>query len=268
MNVIYVDDEAKAINRFLNVSKRVPDLKLLMAFCDADKAIEYAKSHKIDIAFLDIQMGDINGLQLAKTLKIIDSDIKIVFVTAYAEYALDAFDVDAIAYLLKPYNAESLSTVIEKAKRILPAPKNKVYIKTIPHFEVLIDGNVFPINSLKCKELLAILVDRNGGTISSRIAMSYLWEDKDDSLATQSLYRMTYKRLRDILEEGGIDFILGNSGQQRFVNTSTFECDYYKLLNGDRSIMSSYAGEYMSEYWWAEETNAAINSLVTETLKH
>ena len=82
--------------------------------------------------------------------------IRIFFVTAYDRYALDAFGVNALGYLLKPYNQEMLARELDKAKRMQDIPRRAVYIQTIPSFDVYVDGALFPITSPKPKELLAL----------------------------------------------------------------------------------------------------------------
>ena len=138
-------------------------------------------------------MPGMRGIDLAEELTKLDPDIRIFFVTAYDQYALDAFSVNALGYLLKPYNIEMLARELDKARRMHGKPKKAVYIQTIPNFDVYVDGALFPITSPKPKELLALLVDRNGGTVSSRYAISLLWEDKPDDEKTKALYRMTLK---------------------------------------------------------------------------
>lgn len=262
MNAVYVDDEKPAIAKFKATVAQISDISAFNAFTRADTALEYIRDgNKVDIAFLDIEMPGMNGIQLANEIHGYDKNIKIVFVTAYDSYALDAFGVDAVGYLLKPYKKEMMQKIIDKAKLIMPIPNKKVYIQTMPNFDVFIDGKLFPINSAKPKELLAILVDKNGGTITSGLAISYLWEDRCADQGTQSLYRMTVKRLKEILADGGIDFILGSDGQQRYINPHMFECDYYKLLAGDKDAEKKYDGEYMSEYEWAEDTNARLSRI-------
>ena len=261
MKVLYVDDELLAIKKFEAVAAHLDDITELRCCASAADALDYVKSAPVDAAFLDIEMPGMRGIDLAAELAKIDPDIRIFFVTAYDQYALDAFGVDALGYLLKPYTVEMLARELEKARRMHGKPKKAVYIQTIPSFDVYVDGQLFPITSPKPKELLALLVDRNGGTVSSGYAISLLWEDKPDDEKTKALYRMTLKRLREILASAGIDFILSAEGSAKFIRPETFSCDYIRFLQGDAETMAKYNGEYLSEYSWAEETNARLTNL-------
>ncbi len=261
MKVLYVDDEQLAVRKFEAVAATLPLVSELHCFTAAEGALAYVRTAPVDAAFLDIEMPGMRGIDLAAELLHIDPGMRIFFVTAYDRYALDAFGVNALGYLLKPYNQEMLAHALEKAKRMQDIPRRAVYIQTIPSFDVYVDGALFPITSPKPKELLALLLDRAGGTVSSGLAISLLWEDKPDDEKTKALYRMTLKRLREILAAGGIDFILSADGSAKFIKPDTFTSDYLRFLKGDADTIAAYNGEYMVEYSWAEETNARLTNI-------
>jgi len=237
MRIIYVDDELLAIRKFEAVAANLPEISELNCFSNPEEAIAYGNSHCVDAAFLDIEMPGMLGIDLATELTRRNPDIRIFFVTAYDQYALNAFGVNALGYLLKPYNLEMLARELDKARRMHNKPRMAVYIQTIPSFDVYIDGELYPITSPKPKELLALLVDRNGGSVSSGLAISLLWEDKPDDEKTKALYRMTLKRLREILAMGGIDFILSAEGSAKYIKPDMFTCDYYMGTSKNAVIM-------------------------------
>lgn len=262
MHVIYVDDEELAITRFKITAGKMAQIKKLKTFQYPAEALEYAKKNQVDLAFLDVEMPGMDGVTLAREIKAVNPNIRVVFVTAYNQYALDAFSVDALGYLTKPYSKESLEKELEKAARIKPIAEHKVYIQTMPSFEVFVDNEILMISRPKVKELLALLVDRNGSSITSGQAICALWEDRPDDDATKALYRMTMKRLKDLLAEKKIDYILEDGSNQKSLRTEEFVCDYYEALKDNEEYTKKYAGEYMSEYFWAEETNARLSELL------
>lgn len=103
MNVIYVDDEKLQLTNFRLTVEEMKIIDSLETFGEGEKALAWAEKHPVDVAFLDIEMRGMNGIELARHLKAIDENIQVVFVTAYEQYALEAYGVDAIGYLLKPY---------------------------------------------------------------------------------------------------------------------------------------------------------------------
>ena len=96
MRVICVDDEQPALETFQSKIKDLPEIESLQLFSDAEEALRYAENNKIDTAFLDIEMPDMNGIRLAKGLKQKDSNIRIFFMTAYGQYALRGVGVKAL----------------------------------------------------------------------------------------------------------------------------------------------------------------------------
>ena len=261
MRVICVDDEQLVLDNFKIRVSDFTQIKSLHLFVDAKEALEWAKKNPIDIAFLDIEMGSINGVDLARRLKEIDWDIRIFFVTAYEQYALEAFKVDALGYLLKPYSKQDLQEAFEKAALMQSRRRNKVVIQTIPNFSVSVDGEKLHVNRAKVEELFALLVDRAEAGVSARDAIDCLWPERLTDENTMALYRVTFHRLLDCLREVGIDYIIGNEGRKKYIQMKEVDCDLYRILSGDKESIQNYAGEYLKEYSWAESRNAQLESI-------
>ena len=264
MHVIYVDDEKPALENFRWTVAGFEEVKSLQLFNGDEKVIEWAKTHPVDVAFLDMEMAGLHGLELARMLKEVNRNIWVVFVTAYSEYALDAFRVDAIGYVLKPYSKADIKKELEKVAMMRPYVQKKVEIKTFPAFRVMVDGEVLKISNAKSKELLALFVERAGAGLTSGEAISYLWPERMNDTSTQSLYRMTLKRLMDALREAGVEEIIGSSGREKYIHTEKVDCDFYKVLEGDEEACKYYVGEFMQEYSWAEVRNAQLYSILKD----
>ncbi|MCF0128128.1 MAG: response regulator [Pseudobutyrivibrio sp.] len=260
MNIIYVDDENASIERFVYYMNKLDMPHYYEVFEDPLESIEFVKENKVELAILDIEMPNMSGIILAEKLHEIDRNIRIIFITSFTQYALDAFGVDAIGYLVKPYSEEGLLKEIEKAVRMTDYREQRIVVQTMPTFEVWLDGNIVPLPHNKQRELLALMVDKRGRSMNVSEIISYLWEDKPDDDNSKSLVRVTFKRLRDTMAELGIDSMLDENLNLRAINPKAFECDYYKLLDGDKRATEQYNGSYMVEYSWAEDTNAELDS--------
>ncbi|MDB5280257.1 MAG: two component transcriptional regulator, LytTR family [Ferruginibacter sp.] len=126
INCVAIDDEPLALEVLKKYISKLPNLQLLMTFSDAIDALAYLQKNQVDLLFLDIQMPDINGFQLYKDLT--DKPM-VIFTTAYKEFAVEGFEVDAIDYLLKPFNlarfekavAKAISREIRKEKEEVPS---------------------------------------------------------------------------------------------------------------------------------------------------
>lgn len=112
LRCIAIDDEPLALSLIQDYCQRIPQLQLLYAFEDAISAAEFLNKNKIDLLFIDIDMPDINGIDLVKSLK---EKPMIVFTTAYKNFALEGFELEAIDYLLKPIEYKRFLRAAEKA---------------------------------------------------------------------------------------------------------------------------------------------------------
>lgn len=111
MKAIIVDDEPKGIELIKGYLDHFNEIDLVGSFRNGLKAFEYLNNHSIDLIFLDINMPHISGISLSKML---DSKIKVIFTTAYSEYAVDSYEVAAIDYLLKPISLDRFMTAMGK----------------------------------------------------------------------------------------------------------------------------------------------------------
>ena len=111
INCVIVDDEPVAREIITSFVDKVPNLNLIKSCKNAMEAFEIMNHQKIDLFFLDINMPDISGLSLAKS---INKKSKIIFTTAYREYAVDGFDLQAVDYLLKPISFDRFLQAINK----------------------------------------------------------------------------------------------------------------------------------------------------------
>lgn len=118
MKVIIVDDEPKAIRLIENYLRHFHSLELVASFRNGLKAFEYINQNKVDLLFLDIQMPHLSGLTLSR---MISKDIRIIFTTAYAEHAVESYEVHTLDYLLKPISLERFTQAIAK---VLETPKD------------------------------------------------------------------------------------------------------------------------------------------------
>lgn len=261
MKVIYVDDERPALDNFRLTTENFAEIDELNIFQDANEAFEFAESNPVDVAFLDMEMHGIHGLDLAKKLKQKTANIRIIFVTAYSRYALDAWQVDAMGYLLKPYTAADIHKELAKCA-YKPMPSHRVSILTIPRLSVTVNGETLHIPGTKTREMMALLVDRGPEGFTTGEGIACLWPDRVNNAGTQSLLRMTYKRLLSVLEEAGIGDIIASAENRRFIRTEKVECDLYRILEGDKQTARNYNGRYLEEYSWAEERNSQLHWLL------
>ena len=116
IHCIALDDEPLALQVIVQYCSKISYLQLDKVFTNPDDAKDYLKNNKVDLLFLDIQMPDINGVQFYKSLT---TKPPVIFTTAFKDYAVDGFNVDAIDYLLKPFEYDRFLKAIYKAKEYI-----------------------------------------------------------------------------------------------------------------------------------------------------
>ena len=113
LSCIIVDDEPLAVKLLESFVTKTPDLTLLASFTDSVEAINAVKEQKPNLLFLDIQMPDLNGMELAH---MIPSETRVIFTTAFKEYAFESYEVRALDFLLKPIRYNKFLAAIDKAR--------------------------------------------------------------------------------------------------------------------------------------------------------
>ena len=135
-----------------------------------------------------------------------------------------------------------------------------VYIRTFGYFDVFIGDDPIPFRNQRSKELLALLVDRKGGYVSSQEAIGSLWEDEPVSPVTLARYRKVALRLKNTLEDYGISEIMECVDGKRRIVPAKVRCDLYDYLSDTAAHASLFKGSYLTNYSWSEYTLAELTA--------
>src|SRR6218665_1267123 len=151
INCIIVEDEPLAQVRLQDYIKKLPSLNLLETFDNGIDALIYLKSNEVDLLFLDVNIGELSGIQL---LEAADIKSSVILTTAFHEYALKAYDLKVIDYLLKPYTFERFFQAIERVEDIekrKDAGKNKsfIFVKTEYRLEKIHFSEILYIEGMR-----------------------------------------------------------------------------------------------------------------------
>lgn len=266
MNVLIVDDEIDTLNEINFYVKQHKDFNYSVTCTNPIQALEESERMQFDAALLDIEMPVMNGLELAERLFNILPEIKIVFITAYNSYATEAFDVNAIDYVLKPIRKERLTKALDriisknniKQKSLQP----KLSIHTLGKFVVKVGEEVVKWNRKKSAELFAYLLENREMPIHKEKLCDLLWPDLEPRKALVNLQSTIYS-IRKILREYdsrevSIKYIGDNyllSVKDVYIDTVEFEDILEKGLNSkDKNLLSKalsiYKEDYLEEEGW------------------
>jgi two-component system LytT family response regulator len=298
MRVIIVDDEPIAIELLGRMLTKYEDVQVVGFYSDPQKALAGIKELKPDVVFLDIELGEINGLEIADRImsdkEDIDTDTDIVFVTAYSQYAVGAFEVNAIDYLLKPLSEERLGKTLDKLRnrfkkdgarnrekdKETEIEKDKVKrlkINSFLNFYVQnTEGYILSWRTQKSKELLAFLWVNERTRLSKNLIMENVFPERDLDKATTLLHTTVYQ-LRKTLEafgyRKGITYKNDGYSLELPVNSDKQELD--SILNSriyedemTRRVLEIYKGDFFEEegYIWIAGLQLKYREEVTRFL--
>ena len=254
MKAIAVDDELYMLEALEEAICASSDIAQVQCFSSCSAALAYAKENPIDVAFLDINMRGIGGLGLAEKLIEIQPRCKIIFCTGYSEYAISAFQLHVSGYLMKPITSEAVQKEIDHIKGI-KATEKLLTIKCFGNFEVLHNGQILPFKRTKSKELLAVLVDRNGAGMTVKQICAILFPDNTDDTRNAAYLRQIVLDLRNTLKTIQAEDVLRHDTPYYRIDTNLIQCDYLSYLETGKP---RFHGEYMTQYSWAESTCAML----------
>jgi len=150
MRCIAIDDEPLALAQLATYISRVPYLELVGRCRDAQEATQLLAEQPVDLMFVDINMPGLNGLDFVRSL---DNPPAVIFTTAYSEYAVEGFKVDAIDYLLKPYSQKDLEAAADKARRRIGTEQESQGFVPAPGSAIQQDGVLFVKNDYRISRI-------------------------------------------------------------------------------------------------------------------
>lgn len=267
--VMIVDDEQPSLHKLEKLLKESGLVEVTGQFTNSLEALEFVKKSKLDAVFLDIEMPDIDGIELAGHILDIQPGAAIIFVTAYNQYAVEAFRLNALDYLLKPVTSDRLTETlcrIAEQRTVYELPY-KLKVRCFGKFCISVGPEVIRFRTEKAEELMAFLIDCKGGYISRSKIVDSLWEDFDGDRAIINFNTTLYYVKKALISYGTNVSILYDRGSYQ-LDITGFDCDYIKFCTIVKKAMTTkecsiseceeaaalYQGEYLSGWncAWAE----------------
>lgn len=255
MQVLAVDDEPNSLHLLTQSILAVAKDAQVADFTDPAAALRWAMENPCDVAFLDIELGSMDGIELGKKLKERNPKINLIFVTGYLDYAVPAYALHASGYLTKPARQDAIRVELENLRYPMPRPQTgkRLVVHCFGNFEVFYCGKPLTFRRSKTKELFAFLIDRNGARVTPGEICARLWEDGSTDKQQKDYLRHLVMDLSQTLEQIGESDVFVRTRGGYNINPSLLECDYYDYLNNVPYAVRAYQGEYMQQYSWAEE---------------
>lgn len=288
MNIIIIDDEKMAIDVLRFKLNRLTQFQISIkgTFTNADDALIFLEKESIDVVFLDIEMIDVHGLQVAKQLIGKSSSTQIIFVTAHAQFAVDAFDVEATDYLLKPVHEKRLIKAMIKAQQKLQLQEDVAKVKkehllfahTFGSFYLLdAQHEVMKWRTRKVRELFLYLWFHQKKPMLNVVIIEELWPDLEFEKAASNLHTSIYQLRKHLKEKGIQDPIqLVNNHYQLNVEIASDYDKFIYLLEQKRhdeisiqQLLNCYEGDFLAEeeYPWAIQTQLRLKQGILHVLE-
>lgn len=257
MKIIAADDERLALQLLTDTIQRVLPEAELVSFTKVSEVLRYAQENPCDVAFLDIRMRTMSGLELAQRLKLLCPNVNIIFVTGYREYALDAMALHASGYIEKPVTEEKIRKELADLRHPVsgPLPQALLKVTCFGNFDVcsVREKNVpLHFDRAKSKECFAYLVSRCGHPCTVRELAGILFEDMPYDRKQANYMQQIITAMMRSLREVGAERVVRKRYNALSVDPDLLDCDYYRFCAREPAAINSYRGEFMSQYSWAE----------------
>ena len=258
MNIIGVDDKKVIVTMLEKKLKSIDPDGEHRFYTDPYAAIDDLDK-PVEVAFLDVEMPGMDGIELAKRITERYPLCNIIFLTGYPEYAPTAFDIHASGYIVKPFSQKKLEDALAHRRYRMPElPDKPVRVQCFGTFEVFVNGEPVKFARQKSKELFAFLVDRRGAMSDMDMLIGNIEPEAAADKSEKSKMRVYLSDLTATFEKLGTGGVIVKNTGAVGVNVNMLDCDYYRYLNNDPFAVSQYIGEYMSQYDFAKETRAFL----------
>ena len=276
LKAILIDDEKLALDYLERLLRQTGHVDIVGKFVSVRKGIEKVKSRKIDVVFLDIEMPEINGIDAAEKMLEIDGGVDIVFVTAYKEYAVEAFEINAMDYVMKPVQQARLEKTLERIRayrangETVKSEGQPAMIRCFKRFELsggAPDSVAVRWRTSKAQELFAYMVHSRGNYVSKGRILDALWPDYEPERSITYLHTSIYQ-IRKMLSKTGIDAPIRFSKDSYRIELGGIYCDTDEFkefirrkacvtdenIGWHERIAALYRDDYFAEndYHWAE----------------
>ena len=266
ITAILIDDEMPALTVLDYYLSLTEEITVQGKYCDPLEGVAAVAELKPQVVFLDIDMPEIKGIDAASCIMEKNPDTIIVFVTAYSEYAVQAYELSALDYLLKTISKERLDKTIARLKNSIAASRSsetcRLKINCLGDFTIAWEGKS-PINwrSKKAQELVAFLIQNKGKQLSSEALIDNIWPDADQESGSHLMRNAIYYIRRALKNYGVTEKEISIQGRYCMtVKNADLDVDLFERsferIQSKSDIEScvicadQYSGEYLPNDGW------------------
>ena len=262
MRILLVDTDKKLLKKTKeDIGDLLPEAEIL---CHESSltALAAARKKMIDIAFLEADMPELDGLLLGQYLRDLNPQINLIYFTDSPEHGYDALKLHASGYILKPAETDRMKEELDDLRH--PVGKNshkRVFAQTFGNFEFFVDGKPVAFKYTRTKEIVALLVNNRGAQTTNGEIIASLWEDDGDPEKKGSYLSNLRQDLQNTMTRLKLTGIILKQRGSMAIAADAIECDLYDWLEKKKESRYSYMGDYMNQYSWAEFVHAELDEI-------
>jgi two-component system LytT family response regulator len=285
MRAVLIDDERLALRQLEMMLQEWSGIQIVGTYIEVLQALEIIAELKPEVVFIDIQMPEINGLDAAERIYELSPETNIVFVTAYNEYAVQAFELNAMDYVLKPLQRQRLQLTVQRLEQRISIVErtatDSMHIRCFQTFQIELPARTSePIRwrTTKAQELFFYLFHSRGQWIRKGVLLDLFWPEMDLKKAATSLYTTIYQirqSLKKAMGNSPVRILSVDDGYMLDMKDVTIDVMEWenelrqldkiseKSVSEHQRLMDLYRGDYLGDYdfLWAEGERQRLRML-------
>lgn len=291
MKTILIDDEPLALAYLEKLLEGIPGITIVGKYSNPRKALESLKMVTPNLVFLDIEMPETNGIELAEYIQEELSDVKIVFITAYDAFAVKAFELNAVDYIMKPVKRDRLIETIRRLPNIetkITEQSDSIMVCCFQQLSFCMnrDDELQPLDvhwrTFKARELFAFLIQHRNQPIRKDIILDLFWPEMDWKKGFSQLYATIYQ-IRKTLRTLNINITISSveNSYKLTLNEVLLDVDVWEnelnelptisnvTLPKYQKLIDLYIGDYLAldDYIWAEGERERLRGMWLQLMK-
>lgn len=286
IKAMIIDDEWYTLQDIKEMAEATGFIEVCGTYENPLEALKAYEKILPEVIFVDIDMPEINGLTLVENLLEKTPSLQVVFITAYNQYAVEAFEINALDYIMKPISTQRFSKMADRLKKTIDLPNNKEFqlnIQCFGNFEMKIDEVLVKWQRAKAEELFIYLLINHNRKIHKYVIIEEIWKEYDPAKAIAILQTSVCK-IRSIFSQVKKNIKLEYSGGCYYLSISNCNCDLFEVENVLNSINIKSENAYedlekiynliekgllqQSGYIWSYQKEAELRKSLSTILKN
>ncbi len=265
MKILAVDTDSASLKKLGKmISKAAPEAEVF-SLDSSPLALAKAREEEMDVAFIEVNMPELSGLDLGEYLKELNPYVNLIFYTENTDCAYDAMKLHASGFIRKPGSESEVKNELENLRFSEMRKKYKrLFAQTFGNFELFVDGKPVEFKYSRTKEMVALLINNKGAQTTNGEIIASLWEDDGDSEKKLSYLCNLRQDLQNTFTRLKLDGVIEKQRGRMAIVADRIECDLYDWLEKKKESHYRYSGDYMNQYSWAEYYHAELDDISYE----